>query len=65
MFLSSALRLTNTDAYMNRLSVEYIYAGKSEKLGSKASKYDMSVPFHLLHTKSHKNIFDADQDVEA
>ena len=29
--------------------------------GAKASKYDMSMePFVLLHTKSHKNVFDGD-----
>jgi hypothetical protein len=38
-----------------------IYAGETEERGSKASKYELSVPYVLLHAKSHKNIFDGDE----
>lgn len=54
-----------------RMSMEYVYAGKSEQRGAKASKYnlsmefaaahEMSTPFVLIRSKSHKNIFGGDE----
>lgn len=53
------------------MSMEYVYAGKSEQRGAKASKYnlsmefaaahEMSTPFVLIRSKSHKNIFGGDE----
>jgi hypothetical protein len=59
-----------------RLSMQYIWSGKSEQpgRGSKALKYsdmsmefnpfeedeEMPAPYDIMHGKSHKNIFSGD-----
>jgi hypothetical protein len=75
ILLTLLVKCANLILYMNnlfssRMSVEYIYAGKPEERGSKASKSEMStefaaaselsVPFVLMRSKSHKNIFAGD-----